>query len=49
MGLEFSFGFAVDLPRKNSIKIFYIYKKEDITKSSPDEINVFGLAYSFKW
>ena len=43
-----SFGFAVDLPRKNSIKIFYMYKKEDIIKSSPDEINVFGLAYSFK-
>mgnify|MGYP000162080995 FL=1 len=44
-----SFGVAVDLPRKKSIKIFYTYKKEDITKSSPDEINVFGLAYSFKW
>ena len=43
-----SFGFAIDLPRKNSIKIFYMYKKEDIIKSSPDEINVFGLAYSFK-
>jgi len=48
-GFRVSFGFAVDLPRKNSIKIFYIYKKEDITKSSPDEINVFGLSYSFKW
>ena len=44
-----SFGFSVDLPRNNSIKIFYIYQKGDITKSSPDEINVFGLAYSFKW
>ena len=48
-GFRVSFGFAVDLPRKNSIKIFYMYKKEDIIKSSPDEINVFGLAYSFKW
>ena len=47
-GFRVSFGFAVDLPRKNSIKIFYMYKKEDIIKSSPDEINVFGLAYSFK-
>ena len=44
-----SFGVAVDLPRKKSIKIFYTYKKEDITKSSPDKINIFGLAYSFKW
>ena len=43
-----SFGFAVDLTRKNSIKIFYMYKKEDIIKSSSEEINVFGLAYSFK-
>jgi hypothetical protein len=44
-----SFGVTVDLPRKKSIKIFYTYKKEDITKSSPDEINVFGVAYNFKW
>ena len=44
-----SFGVAVDLPRKKSIKIFYTYKKEDITKSSPVKINIFGLAYSFKW
>ena len=44
-----SFGVAVDLPRKKSIKIFYTYKKEDITKSSPDKINIFALAYSFKW
>ena len=43
-----SFGVAVDLPRKKSIKIFYTYKKEDITKSSPDEINIFGLTYNFK-
>ena len=40
-----SFGIEIDLPRKNSIAIFYIFKKEDITKSSPDEINVFGLSY----
>ena len=43
-----SLGVAVDLPGKNSIKIFYIYKKEDITKSSPDEVNVFGLGYKYK-
>ena len=43
-----SLGVAVDLPGKNSIKIFYIYKKEDITKSSPDEVNVFGLGYNYK-
>jgi len=40
-----SFGIEIDLPQKNSINIFYIFKKEDIIKSSPDEINVFGLSY----
>lgn len=44
-----SFGFHLDLPRKNSMKIFYIFKKEDITKSNPDEINVFGTSYRFKF
>ena len=43
-----SFGIEIDLPRKNSINIFYMFKKEDITKSSPDEINVFGLSYISK-
>jgi hypothetical protein len=40
-----SFGIEIDLPRKNSIIFFYMFKKEDITKSNPDEINVFGLSY----
>ena len=43
-----SFGLAVDLPRKSSIKILYIFKKEDLTKTNPDKINVFGLSYTFK-
>jgi len=43
-----SFGLAVDINKKNSMKIFYIFKKEDLTKSVPDVINIFGLAYSFK-
>ena len=43
-----SFGLAVDLPQKSSIKIFYIFKKEDLTKTNPDKINVFGLSYTFK-
>ncbi len=43
-----SFGIEIDLSRKNSINIFYIFKKENITKSRPDEINVFGLSYSSK-
>ena len=40
-----SFGIEIDLSRKNSIIFFYMFKKEDITKSNPDEINVFGLSY----
>ena len=43
-----SFGLTVDINKKNSMKIFYILKKEDLTDSNPDVINVFGLAYSFK-
>ena len=43
-----SFGIEIDLPQKNSINIFYIFKKKDITKSGPDEINVIGLSYSSK-
>ena len=43
-----SFGIEIDLPRKNSINIFYIFKKEDLSKSNPDKINVFGLSYTFK-
>ena len=43
-----SFGLTVDINKKNSMKIFYIFKKEDLTKSVPDVINIFGLAYSFK-
>jgi hypothetical protein len=43
-----SFGIEIDLPRKNSINIFYIFKKEDITKSSTNERNVFGLSYISK-
>ena len=46
--LRASFGIEVDLPRKNSIKIFYIFKKEDIAKLNPDEINVFGISYRIK-
>ena len=42
-----SFGLTVDIMKKNSIKIFYIFKKEGLAKSDPYEVNVFGLAYSF--
>ena len=42
------FGFSLDLPGKKSMKIFYIFKKEDINNSNPDEINVLGMSYKFK-
>ena len=43
-----SFGIYVNLPKKKEMKIFYTYKMEDITKKSPDQINIFGIAYNFK-
>ena len=43
-----SFGLTVDINKKNSMKIFYIFKKEDLTESDPNVTNIFGLAYSFK-
>ena len=44
---RFSFGLTYELPRKNSMKIFYILKNENKTKKNPDEIGVFGLSYNF--
>jgi hypothetical protein len=38
---RFSFGFTYELPRKNSMKIFYTLKNEDKT------IGIFGLSYNF--
>ena len=43
-----SFGIAVDLPKKKSIKLFYIYKKEDIYSQNIDEVIVFGFNFRFK-
>jgi len=43
-----SFGFEVDLPKKNSMNVFYILKKEDLDKSNADKVNIFGLSYTFK-
>ena len=44
---RFSFGLTYELPKKNSMKIFYTLKNEDKTKKNPDEIGVFGLSYNF--
>ena len=44
---RFLFGLTYELPKKNSIKIFYTLKNEDKTKKNPDEIGVFGLSYNF--
>jgi len=46
---RFSFGLTYELPRKNSMKIFYTLKNEDKTKNNPDEIGVFGLSYNFSF
>ena len=44
---RFSFGLTYELPKKNSMKIFYTLKNEDKTKNNPDEIGIFGLSYNF--
>ena len=46
---RFSFGLTYELPRKNSMKIFYTLKNEDKTKKTPAEIGVFGLSYNFSF
>ena len=43
-----SFGIEIDLPRKNSINFFYIFKEEGISNSDLNEINVIGLNYISK-
>ena len=43
-----SLGVEIDLPRKNSINLFYILEKENLSKSNPDNIKIFGLSYTFK-
>ena len=43
-----SFGIEIDLPQKNSINFFYIFKKEGIANSDLNEINVIGLSYISK-
>ena len=43
-----SFGVSVDLKKKNSIKVFYIFKKDDLSRPDPVEISVFGLAFNKK-
>tara|TARA_Y100001970_G_scaffold230511_1_gene286226 strand:+ start:514 stop:1164 length:651 start_codon:yes stop_codon:yes gene_type:complete len=42
-----SFGINLNLPKKKEIKIFYIYKLEDISKSNLEQTNAFGAACNF--
>ena len=43
-----SFGIEINLPQKNSINFFYIFKKEGIANSDLNEINVIGMNYTYK-
>jgi len=43
-----SFGVEIDLPRKNSINFFYIFKKEGLKNLDLNEINIIGLNYITK-
>ena len=41
-----SFGLGIDLPKKNSINLFYTFKKEGVADSN--EINIIGFNYVAK-
>ena len=43
-----SFGIEIDLPQKNSINFFYIFKEEGIANSDLNKINIVGLSYISK-
>ena len=40
-----SCGLEIDLPKKKSINLFYLLKKEGISNSNQNEVNIFGLSY----
>ncbi len=43
-----STGMNVSIKKKRQLKIFYTYKIEDLTRSSTNQINIFGIGYNFK-
>ena len=43
-----STGMNMSIKKKRQLKIFYTYKLEDLTKSSTNQINIFGIGYNFK-
>ena len=40
-----SCGLEIDLSKKKSINLFYVLKKEGISSSNQNEVNIFGLSY----
>ena len=40
---RFSLGTDFDLPRKRSLKLYYLFKVEDLNKKSPDKAHIMGL------
>ena len=40
---RFSLGTDFDLPRKRSLKLYYLFKVEDLNKKSPDKAHIIGL------
>ena len=41
-----SVGGAIDLPKKKSAKIYYLYKIEDLDKKNSEVLNIIGLSLS---
>ena len=46
--LRLSLGLGIDFSKKQSLKISYTLKSEDLSKDNPDLINIFLIAYSFR-
>ena len=46
--LRLAFGFYIDISKKQSLKVSYTLKSEDLIKENPDLINIFLIAYSFR-
>ncbi|MFL2982892.1 MAG: DUF2490 domain-containing protein [Candidatus Neomarinimicrobiota bacterium] len=44
-----TFGINIDFPKKQSFKISYMFKSEDLNKEISNQINIFAITYNYKW
>ncbi len=46
---RFSIGSQINLKNKKSYKVYYLFKKEDLLKNEPGNVNVIGFDYNFSF